>query len=531
MPNTVDFSGKPFHFIGIGGIGMSALAYVLAKRQLPVSGSDLRSTHITQRLQAVGAHLFRNQDATNLEFFRPTTEAIYEGLPPSAISISSALGISSGVSKAEKPIPADALPMNLPQVICSTAINQVNSEYQAALERGYPIFHRSDLLAALIQDYQSIAVAGTHGKTTTSSLIGYLLLQAGLDPTIVVGGEVDAWDGNARLGDGPYLVAEADESDGSLAKLSPKIGVVTNIELDHPDHYENLEEVIAIFQTFAERCQTLIGCIDCETLRERLNPTISYSLRRDAGADYSVSSVTYHADGTTATVWEGNEVLGELHLKLLGQHNLSNALAAVAVGRHLGLEFDVIAEAVATFEGAKRRFELRGKWNDISFVDDYAHHPSEIQATLAAARIQVEAPRRIIAIFQPHRYSRTLTFLPEFAESFGDADIVVITDIYSAGEPDLGQITGQQVRDAICQVQQRYATSPPGSVKAIAAPEERVYYQPTLASVSDFLTQILRPGDLALFLGAGNLNQIIPQVMDFYQRSDKDQARELSQKA
>jgi UDP-N-acetylmuramate--alanine ligase len=511
MPNSVDFTGKPFHFIGIGGIGMSALAYVLAKRQLPVSGSDIRSTHITQRLQSVGAHLFGNQDATNLEFFRSTTEPAYEELPR-AIGINPTRGISSGLSKSNSSIPAETVPLGLPQVICSTAINSVNTEYQAALERGYPIFHRSDLLAALIQDYHSVAVAGTHGKTTTSSLMGYVLLQAGLDPTIVVGGEVDAWEGNARLGDGPYLVAEADESDGSLAKLSPKIGVITNIELDHPDHYESLEEVIEIFQTFAQRCQTLVGCIDCETLRSHLKPTITYSLRREAGADYSVDGVTYDADGTTAQVWEGDRVLGEVHLKLLGKHNLSNALAVVAVGRHLGLEFDTIASAIATFEGAKRRFELRGKCNDISFVDDYAHHPSEIQVTLAAARLRFEAPQRIIAIFQPHRYSRTLTFLPEFAESFTNADIVVLSDIYSAGEPNNGEITGEQVRDAI------------------AAHHEQVYYKPTLASVSEFLTQILQPGDLALFLGAGNLNQIIPQVMEFYPQIDKDPSRELSQK-
>src|SRR4028119_1141834 len=407
MLNTVDFSGKPFHFIGIGGIGMSALAYVLAKRQLPVSGSDIRSTHITQRLQAVGAHLFRNQDATNLEFFRSITEPDYEEIS-TAIAISQTQGISSGLSKSNSPLPPEEVPLGLPQVICSTAINQINSEYQAALERGYPIFHRSDLLAALIQDYQSIAVAGTHGKTTTSSLIGYLLLKAGLDPTIVVGGEVDAWEGNARLGDGAYLVAEADESDGSLAKLSPKIGIITNIELDHPDHYETLEEVVEIFQTFAERCQTLVGCIDCETLRSRLQPTITYSLHRETGADYSVAQVTYDADGTTAQVWEGNKVLGELHLKLLGKHNLSNALAAVAVGRHLGLEFDIIAGAISTFEGAKRRFELRGKYNGISFVDDYAHHPSEIRATLTAASLRKGGSvsssseyRRVIAIFQP----------------------------------------------------------------------------------------------------------------------------------
>lgn len=498
MPNTVDLSGKPFHFIGIGGIGMSALAYVLAKRQLPVSGSDLRSTHITERLEAVGAHLFGDQDATNLEFFRSKTESVYHR------------GITATESSTSASIPQSPQPtekQSLPQVICSTAINQVNSEYQAAMDRGYPIFHRSDLLAALIQDYQSVAVAGTHGKTTTSSLIGYLLLKAGLDPTIVVGGEVDAWDGNARLGKGPILVAEADESDGSLAKLSPKIGVITNIELDHPDHYQNLEEVVEIFQTFANRCQVLIGCLDCENLRSQIQPTISYSLHRESGADYSVDGVYYHAEGTTAQVWEKGLLLGEIHLKLLGTHNLSNALAGIAVGRYFGLDFDVIKSGLATFEGAKRRFELRGTCNNIAFVDDYAHHPSEIQVTLAAARLRVASPRRIIAIFQPHRYSRTKTFLSEFAKSFGDADLVVITDIYSAGEPNLEGITGEQVREAI------------------AAHNPQVYYKPTLASVSEFLTHSLQPGDFALFLGAGNLNQIIPQVMDFYQQ------QELNQKA
>ncbi|MEW6491747.1 MAG: UDP-N-acetylmuramate--L-alanine ligase [Cyanobacteriota bacterium] len=520
MPNTVDFSGKPFHFIGIGGIGMSALAYILAKRQLPVSGSDLRSTHITQRLQAVGAHLFRSQEATNLEFFQQSVNEHTNAEIPAGVGINSKQEIAYAVSKSTSPPRSANASLGLPQVICSTAINPFNSEYKAALERGYPIFHRSDLLAALIQDYQSIAVAGTHGKTTTSSLLGYLLLQAGLDPTIVVGGEVDAWEGNARLGNSPYLVAEADESDGSLAKLAPKIGVITNIELDHPDHYESLEAVIAIFQTFAQHCQTVVGCIDCETVRSQIQPSISYSLRRDAGADYSVDCVNYHAYGTTARVWEGNEILGELHLKLLGKHNLSNALAAVAVGRHLGLEFDAISDAIATFEGAKRRFELRGKCNGISFVDDYAHHPSEIQATLAAASLRggeslglPSEQQRIIAIFQPHRYSRTATFLSEFAQSFSDADIVVITDIYSAGEPNLEQMTGQQVRDAI------------------ATHHQRVYYQPTLESVVEFLAQILQPGDLALFLGAGNLNQIIPQVMKCHQEEEKDPSRTLSQKA
>ncbi|NEO33391.1 MAG: UDP-N-acetylmuramate--L-alanine ligase [Symploca sp. SIO3C6] len=504
MPNTVDFSGKPFHFIGIGGIGMSALAYVLAKRKIPVSGSDVRSTPITQRLQAVGAHLFRNQNATNLEFFGSVVDASYERLKPTAIGVNSHLEVACESSPTTKSALSANFCFQRPQVVCSTAINPINSEYQAALQRGYPIFHRSDLLAALIQEYQSIAVAGTHGKTTTSSLIGYMLLHSGLDPTIVVGGEVDAWGGNARLGHSPYLVAEADESDGSLAKLAANIGVVTNIELDHPDHYQTLAEVVQIFQTFADNCQTLVGCIDCKTLRSELKPTISYSLNRETKADYSVDCITYGADGTTARVWEGTQVLGNLQLRLLGKHNLSNALAAVAVGRHLDLEFEVIAKAIATFEGAKRRFEYRGICNEIAFVDDYAHHPSEIQATLAAARLQFKPPKRIVAIFQPHRYSRTLKFLPEFAQSFSVADIVVVCDIYGSGESNLWQITGEQVYEAI------------------ALHHDRVYYQPNLNTVSEFLLQILQPGDLALFLGAGNLNQVIPKVMELSQKAGKE---------
>ena len=506
MPNTVDFTGRPFHFIGIGGIGMSALAYVVAKRKLPVSGSDIHSSHITKRLQAVGAHIFGSQDASNLEFFQPSRDTEAEK--------AAVIGISDAKESSVEPdkngqvrsggrwssTNGKVMSMTLPQVICSTAINPANAEYRAALDLGCPIFHRSDLLAALIQDYQSIAVAGTHGKTTTSSMIGYLLLKAGLDPTIVVGGEVNAWEGNARLGEGPYLVAEADESDGSLSRLSAAIGVVTNIELDHPDHYDSLEEVINTFEIFASRCKSVIGCIDCAVVKDSLQPEISYSLRRDSGADYTVDEINYGADGTEARVWEQGKILGKLSVKLLGAHNLSNALAAVAVGRKLGVDFGVIAEAIASFEGARRRFELRGESNGICFVDDYAHHPSEIIATVGAARLQVKAPRRIVAIFQPHRYSRTITFLAEFAQSFKDADIVVLSDIYSAGESNLGQISGEQVAELI-------ATHHPN-----------VYYQPSLPEISRLLTQILQPGDLALFLGAGNLNQIIPEVMAFYQK-------------
>ncbi|WP_338038441.1 UDP-N-acetylmuramate--L-alanine ligase [Neosynechococcus sphagnicola] len=308
-----------------------------------------------------------------------------------------------------------------------------------------------------------------------------------------------------------HLVAEADESDGSLIKHAPSIGVITNIELDHPDHYENLEQVVATFQTFAHNCQISVGCIDCPTVRDRLSPTITYSLRPATGADYAADSITYGASGTIAQIWERGSLLGTLEVPLLGQHNLQNALAAVAVGRTLGLPFAAITTAIATFEGARRRFEIRGEYGGIRFVDDYAHHPSEIQVTLAAARLQAQSicpssnDHRVIAVFQPHRYSRTLTFLSEFAQSFKDADIVVLSDIYSAGEPNSTNLQGQQVAEAIG----RHHPS--------------VYYQPSVQSVAAFLKETLQPGDTALFLGAGNLNQIIPDVMTFFQHTDVGQ--------
>ncbi|MDY7006896.1 MAG: UDP-N-acetylmuramate--L-alanine ligase [Cyanobacteriota bacterium] len=529
MSKYVDFSGRPFHFIGIGGIGMSALAYILAKRNLPTYGSDLKSSHITKRLQAIGTHIFWCQDAKNLELFQQISQQKNLSLSNNSnLNLSpSGLGLNTEVLMTQKHngrMEDNQKISQLPQVICSTAINQTNSEYKAAIELGCPILHRSDLLAALIQEYQSIAVAGTHGKTTTSSLIGFMLLETGLDPTIVIGGEVDAWEGNARLGNSPYLVAEADESDGSLIKLSAQIGVVTNIELDHPDHYESLEQVVETFKVFKENCQTLVGCIDCSTVKNFLQPTISYSLNSDKNADYTVDCVDYQSHVTLARVWERGQILGELQLGLLGKHNLSNALAAVAVGRLLGLEFPAIAMAIAKFEGAHRRFENRGECNGIVFIDDYAHHPSEVSATLAAASLRKNTQQvttkshisttslsltkqnnslpieRVVAIFQPHRHSRTQAFVSEFAKSFNDADLVIVTDIYSAGESPLGQISGQQVAEAISDYHQQ------------------VYYQASLESVSKFLNEVLRPGDLAIFLSAGNLNKIIPEVMAYYQR-------------
>ncbi|MEB3211709.1 MAG: UDP-N-acetylmuramate--L-alanine ligase [Leptolyngbyaceae bacterium] len=491
---AVDFSGKPFHFIGIGGIGMSAIAHILAEKKFPVSGSDLNLNHITHRLSEQGVRVFMQQDESNLStFLAEQSESPPSASHPSASHHSQSL---------------------LPQVICSTAIDPSNIEYRAAVNLGCPIFHRSDVLAALMEDYSSIAVGGTHGKTTTSSLIAYLLLKAGLDPTIVVGGEVDAWDGNARLGQGDYLVAEADESDGSLVKFKPHIGIVTNIELDHPDHYKSLDDVIDIFQAFRRQSTIFVGNLDCPTLREIFDVDISYALDASTGADYTVDNLAFCSTHTSATVYERGECLGTLTLRLLGQHNLSNALAAVAVGRYLGLQFQTIASILATFEGAHRRFEQRGYYSGITFLDDYAHHPSEIKATLAAAQTQASVlesgdRKRIVAVFQPHRYSRTASFLDDFAQSFQAADLVVISDIYSAGEENTYGISGQTVAEAIAQYQ------------------SAVTYQATLAAVESFLKDTLQSGDLVLFLGAGNLNKVIPDLLDFY-RQKQDQVLQSS---
>jgi len=474
LVKTVDFSGSPFHFIGIGGIGMSALAYILAKRQLPVSGSDLRPSNITERLQSVGAHVFNEQGPRNLDFFNLHPEHTGQ--------------VETSLFK------------KTPQIICSTAISEKNVEYKAAQDLGYPIFHRSDILAALIKEQQSIAVAGTHGKTTTSSLIGYVLLQAGLDPTIIVGGEVDAWEGNARLGEGKWLVAEADESDGSLSKYSPSIGVITNIELDHPDHYQDLDQVIEIFQVFARQCQSLVVCLDWPAIREYFEPNITYSLDPAIEADYTATEMVYGPDGSTSQIWERGKKLGSLKLSIPGQHNISNALAAIAVLRKMNLDFAVIAKAMASFTGAKRRFELKGTANGITFIDDYAHHPSEIQATLSAARSKLALlkDKRIVTVFQPHRYSRTAKFMDEYATSFTDSDLVVLTDIYSAGEPNLENIDGEKL------------------VNLVSQHHPCAYYHPNLTSLAQFLQTILQPGDWVLFLGAGNLNQVIPQLINAY---------------
>ena len=479
LDSSVDFSGRPFHFIGVGGIGMSALAHVLACRGLPVSGSDLRLSHITRRLESKGAYIFNQQQAENISFFT---------------------NLHGGEST------------QLPQVVCSTAIKEDNPEFKEAKALNCPVFHRSDILAALMNERKGIAIAGTHGKTTTSSITGYLLLKAGVDPTIIIGGEVSAWDGNAYEGRSDYVVAEADESDGSLVKLSSHIGVITNIELDHPDHYSTLDQIVDIFDRFVEKCGTVIGSVDCPTVRARIKPAIGYSLDPNSGADYIATNITEVAEGTTAEIIERGESLGMITVPLLGLHNLSNTLAAIAVARQLGVSFETIAQHLPNFGGAARRFDHRGLHNEILFIDDYAHHPSEIEATLAAAEVQRSGklpsgrPRKVVAVFQPHRYSRASTLLNEFSTAFNSADRVIVTDIYSAGEVNTSGITGEQVS------------------KAIAQHNPNTEYRATLDEVKQTLSTTLKPGDIAIFLTAGNLNRMIPEVMAAYQSVPQPEA-------
>ncbi|WP_245395573.1 UDP-N-acetylmuramate--L-alanine ligase [Anthocerotibacter panamensis] len=445
---------KSWHFIGIGGIGMSALAYLLAKRGARVSGSDLRPNSQTERLSKLGVTIHYGHCAENLD------------APP-------------------------------PQrVVYSTAINPTNPEYVKAQQEQIPLLHRAQVLAGFAQGLKAIGVCGTHGKTTTSSMIACLLTDSGLDPTVLIGGEVTALGGNARHGDGEHLVAEVDESDRSLVLFHPQIAVVTNIEADHLDHYRDLEDIVGAFIQFVRQSKEAVLCLDCPHTARHLTaldtPWTGYSLKNHPDARYTLGQVAYHWDHTEAEVLEAEQVLGVLKLRVTGPHNLSNALAAVAVGRHLGLVWEEISASLGRFQGAQRRFQKYPESNGVLYIDDYAHHPSEIAATLSAACL---SQRRVVAVFQPHRYSRTQALLSEFATCFAGADEVVLTEIYSAGEANCFGVSGRQLAEAVAQE------------------HPCVQFCANLAQVRDHLTATLKSGDIALFLGAGDLNTVIPALL------------------
>jgi UDP-N-acetylmuramate--alanine ligase len=447
--------GAHVHLVGIGGIGMSAIARVLLERGYVLSGSDLRLSDITRELMALGATVYQGHSGDN-------------------------------VARAEA-------------VIVSSAVAESNPEIVEARKRGVPILKRGQALAWLMQDHYSIAVAGTHGKTTTSAMIGLLLEDAQLDPTIIVGGIVPELGANAKDGKGKYLVVEADEYDRTFLHLSPQLAVITSIEMDHPDCYVDLEEMSQTFRDFLSKMPPggyVMACGDDPQAMQVVGDlpdlkVTTYGLRSD---DYwgATNLEQNGLGGTDFVVSAGSEQKGSFQLSIPGAHNVSNALAAIGVADHLGLDLTSVRDTLRRFQGVGRRFEIRGDLHGITVVDDYAHHPSEIRATLAGARQRYEG-RRIWVVFQPHTYSRTKALLSDFASAFIDADEVVVTAIYAARESDdLGIRAGDLVQ----------AMSHPQAV-----------HVPDLHQAASRVASYLVSGDVLITMGAGDVWRVGEEVL------------------
>jgi len=449
------------HFIGVGGIGMSALAGILAERDFTVTGSDPRQSVLSQELRQRGARIFQQQSATTIDAIR------------------------AGVS-------CD------PLVVISSAIPEKNPELVAARQAGLEIWHRAELLAWMINAQRSIAVAGSHGKTTTSSLIATLLHATGMDPTAVIGGVVPSFGSNARNGASDLLVAEADESDGSLVRFRPSLGLLTNLELDHTDHYPNLEALIATMQRFAGNCSGLLANHDDPILQEHFKPDHWWSTQPGSAADFRAEPIDLAGDGSRADYIEHGQRLGELHLPLAGHHNLSNALAAIAACRLVGAAFEPLQQALQRLEPPGRRFDLRGEIAGRLIVDDYAHHPSEVEATLTMAQLMVSSgrstlpwvPQRVVAVFQPHRFSRTAEFMDRFAAALGAADQVLLAPLYSAGESPIEGVSSAAMADRI---------------RANGHDAQAFEH---LEDLADAVMSSSENGDLVLVMGAGDVNRL-----------------------
>ena len=449
------------HFVGIGGIGMSGIAEVLLTLGYKVSGSDLRESQVTQRLASLGALIFIGHRAEN-------------------------------VTGSET-------------VVTSSAIARDNPEIQAARAQHIPVIPRAEMLAELMRLKYGIAVAGMHGKTTTTSMVAAVLAAGGLDPTVVVGGRVDAMGSNARLGKSQYLVAEADESDRSFLRLSPILSIVTNIDREHMDCYRDMEDVDQAFVDFMNRVPfygAVIACIDNERLRGLLprleRRVITYGA--DGSADFQPSLLDTNKNPAESAPRSRFEVMrrgkrvGEFDLHVPGYHNVLNATAAVAAGIGLDIAATKIAEALAQFRGVDRRFQLKGKVCGVTVVDDYGHHPTEIRATLAAAR-QCGYPR-IHVIFQPHRYTRTRDLTDEFAGAFADADSLQLLDIYAASEEPIAGVNSQLL------------------LEQIRSAGTNAEYAASFADAAGRSAERAEDGDLVLTLGAGNVYQIGPMVLE-----------------
>lgn len=452
------------HFIGIGGAGMSALAFVLIKRGYEVSGSDLNASHMSARLAEEGALVYMGHDECQVN-------------------------------------DADC-------VVVSTAISADNPELLEAQRRGLPVLHRSDVLAALINDGEGVAVAGAHGKTSTTSMIGCIATDANIDPTVVIGGEVSALGGNARNGAGANVIAEADESDGSFLKFHPSLEVITNIENDHLDHYGNEENIYQAFKQFVGNLKEggkAVLCVDNEKIQRLVKETdkavITYGIA-GVDADYLADEIIYDTNGTRYKLYYKGEFVCEVSLIVPGRHSVLNSMGAFAAARELGISVEVILASLAKFGGAKRRFETKGKVNGIWIVDDYAHHPTEIGVTIQAA-LQTK-PKRLLAVFQPHRYTRTQLLFDDFCKCFKGCDTLIVNDIYAASEKSIPGVNSEALVEGI-----KKATG------------QNVIYIPQLAKTEVWLEKNVMPGDLVITIGAGNVVNVGEQLVKELERKNK----------
>lgn len=449
------------HFIGIGGMGMRALAEILIEKGMKISGSDSNATDYLQFLKKQGAHIYIGHEAAHIDG-------------------------------------ADG-------IVISSAISESNPELAAARKKGIPVYHRSDVLAAVFHWGKGIAVAGAHGKSTTSAMIGQVFRDAGTDSTIVLGGAVEYLHGNSCLGHGKYVIAEADESDGSFLKFDSSYAVVTNIEDDHLDHYGTVENIKNAFVEFISHIKDPSGaailCTDSQGVRDILprvhKPVITYGMNDQA--EYQARNKRYNKNHMMFDVYHKDQFLGSISLQIPGSHNVRDALAAVVTGLVCGIPFRTIAVSLANFIGVKRRFETKAYIQNVWILDDYAHHPTEIEATLRAAR--EIGGHRIICAFQPHRYSRTQLLQKEFAAAFDDADKLFFTDIYAAGEAPIAGVDGHLIPSLV----QKHL--PGKDVTYIESPDD----------LAEALYRIARPGDMIFTMGAGSIFRVGEELIHMIQ--------------
>jgi len=451
------------HFVGIGGIGMSGIAEVLVNLGYKVSGSDLEHSPVTERLAKLGATIFEGHRAENIATANPEV------------------------------------------LVTSSAIARDNPEVAESRRRKIPVIQRAEMLAELMRLKYGIAIAGMHGKTTTTSMVAQVLAGGGLDPTVIVGGRVEAMGSNARLGKSQYLVAEADESDRSFLKLSPILSVVTNVDREHMDCYRDMPDVERTFIEFMDRVPfygMVVACNDDDALRALLpkvdRRVVTYGMRE--GSDFCVSGLATSCEEDNGPlsrfhVTFGGRPLGEFNLHVPGAHNVLNATAAIAVGIGLDVPVTAIREALERFRGVDRRFHSKGRAAGVTVIDDYGHHPTEIRATLAAARQC--GFRRVHVIFQPHRYTRTQLLMDDFANAFGDADSVHVLDIYAASEQPIPGVTGEALA--------RHVATRSGKAAA---------YRASFADAIEVVANEAKEGDMVLTLGAGSVSQLGPQLLE-----------------